>query len=311
MNQGQAIQKKAGLSDARKREITNLLFYVALIALPLIQFGIFYIGVNVNSILLAFQSYTLQDGYYFVGFDNFAKVFKDLFTDAYFGKMVLNSLLGYLSTLLTTVFSLLFSFYIYKKRMFSGFFKVILFLPNIISGLILAIMFKYFVDRAVPELALSWFGTQIDGLLSSEATAFPTVIFFNVFIGFGVQVLLFSGAMDAVSPTLIDAAEVDGSTVLSQFIHIILPSIWPNVVTFLVVGVAGIFTNQLCIYSFFGTGASSSVYTIGYYLYKNTYLAAEDGYPYLAAFGIVLTLFAVPLTYLAKYLLERFGPRYE
>lgn len=311
MNLARPIQNKAGLSHAKKRKITNLLFYVALIILPLIQFLIFYIGVNINSLRLAFQSYSLKEGYSFVGFDNIAQVFKDLFTDASFAKMVGNSLLGYLSTLLTTIFSLLFSFYIYKKRMWSGFFKVILFLPNIISGLILAIMFKYFVDRAVPELALSWFGQEIDGLLSSEKTAFGTVVFFNVFIGFGVQVLLFSGAMDGVSPTLIDAAEVDGSTGLSQFIHVILPSIWPNVVTFLVVGIAGIFTNQLCLYSFFGTGASSSVYTIGYYLYKNTYLALEDGYPYLAAFGIVLTLFAVPLTYLVKFLLERFGPRYE
>ena len=311
MDKTRAIQRKKGLSDAKKRKVTNLAFYIALIALPLIQFCVFYIGVNVNSLLLAFQSYSLKDGYYFVGFDNIVKVFKDLFADPFFLKMIGNSFIGYLSTLLTTAFSILFSFYIYKKRRFSKFYKVILFLPNIISGLILAIMFKYFADRAIPDIVSSWFGQQIDGLLSNESTAFGTVIFFNVFIGFGVQTLLFSGAMDAVSPSLIDAAEVDGSEGLSQLIHIVLPSIWPNVVTFLVVGVASIFTNQLCLYSFFGTGASSSVYTLGYYLYKNTVLSLEDGYPYLAAFGIVLTLFAVPLTYLVKFALERFGPRYD
>ncbi len=311
MKTARPIQRKQGLSDAKRRRTTNLLFYVALIILPMAQFCIFYIGVNVNSLLLAFQSYSLKDGFYFVGFDNISKVFKDLFTDPFFLKMIGNSFIGYLSTILTTVFALLFSFYIYKRRMFSKFYKVILFLPNIISGLILAIMYKYFVDRAMPEIILNLFGAEIDGLLSNESTAFGTVIFFNVFIGFGVQTLLFSGAMDAVSPSLIDAAEVDGSEGFSQLIHIVLPSIWPNVVTFLVVGVASIFTNQLCLYSFFGTGASSSVYTLGYYLYKNTILSLEDGYPYLAAFGIVLTLFAVPLTYLVKFVLERFGPRYE
>ena len=70
-------------SEKKKKEITDLLFYLSLIALPLIQFVIFYVVVNANSIALAFKHYEYIDGQYVVSnayFENFAQVFKDLFT---------------------------------------------------------------------------------------------------------------------------------------------------------------------------------------------------------------------------------------
>ena len=69
-------------SEKKKKEITGLLFYLSLIVLPLIQFVIFYIVVNANSIALAFKHYEFKDGQLMVTaahFDNFVQVIKDLF----------------------------------------------------------------------------------------------------------------------------------------------------------------------------------------------------------------------------------------
>ena len=48
------MQKKGGFSEKRRR---NLIFYCCMAFLPMLQYLIFYIGVNFNSILLSFQYY--------------------------------------------------------------------------------------------------------------------------------------------------------------------------------------------------------------------------------------------------------------
>ena len=88
-----------------------------MVALPLLQFFVFYICVNINSILLSFKSIAKQlapDGslYYaeeFVGFATFKEVFADLFSEE-MRSVWRNTLVSYCSSLLLgTTCSLLFS----------------------------------------------------------------------------------------------------------------------------------------------------------------------------------------------------------
>ncbi len=102
---------------------------------------------------------------------------------------------------------------------------------------------------------------------------------------------------------------MDGAGALREFFYIIIPSIYPTIVTFIVVGVAGIFTHQMNLYSFYGTSAAAELYTFGYYLYVHTKVATSYAdFPELSALGIVLTVVAVAMTMTVKYLLEKFGP---
>ena len=117
-------------SEKKKKEITGLLFYLSLIVLPLIQFVIFYIVVNANSIALAFKHYEYKDGQLLVTpahLSNFAQVIKDLFAKEELKYCLRNSVVFYLVTFASgTVVSLIFSYYIYKKRFLSGTFKTLL-----------------------------------------------------------------------------------------------------------------------------------------------------------------------------------------
>ena len=45
-----------------KKNRSKLIFYICGLALPLLQFAVFYIGVNINSVLLAFQKYDIREG---------------------------------------------------------------------------------------------------------------------------------------------------------------------------------------------------------------------------------------------------------
>ncbi|MBQ4053128.1 MAG: hypothetical protein IJD33_02185, partial [Clostridia bacterium] len=88
-----------------------------------------------NVILMAFQKYEMGvSGYVisFAGFENFKLAWTYL-TEADY--MFVNSLVLYtMQTIVGMTLALVFAYYIYKKFLLSGFFKVLLFLPQIVSG---------------------------------------------------------------------------------------------------------------------------------------------------------------------------------
>ena len=72
----------------------KLIFYIAMMALPVIQFSIMYIAVNFNSILLAFKEYDHTTGqYFFTGFQNFTKVFDKIAEYEFLRQTIPNSIL--------------------------------------------------------------------------------------------------------------------------------------------------------------------------------------------------------------------------
>lgn len=291
----------------------DLIFYLCLVAVPLIQFCIMYIGVNANSIILAFKEYDIITGdYSFAGFKNFIEVFQTLAQPRMLASVVKNSLLFFvLSTCITIPLSLLFSYYIYKQMPGHAVFKVILYMPSIISSIIMVIVFNYFVERAIPEMVYQMFGIRINGLLSNLDTTFGTIVFYNIFYGLGGNILLYTGSMNNISESVVEAGKLDGTTAIKEFWYITLPMIFPTLSVFLVTGVAGIALADMQLFSFFEDYADFSVQTFGYYLFTGVKTAAVHRYPFYAAFGIILTIIVVPIVLLVRKLLTKYGPSVE
>lgn len=292
-----------------KRRRRQLLFFVLIVALPLLQFCVFYIGVNVNSIVMAFQRYDVLDASFsWVSWANFRQIFVNFGEKSYMWMAVKNSLLFFLVTLSTMFVATLFSFYIYKKRWLSGVFRVALFVPHIVASITFVVIFKYFTENAYPNFILWLTGNRPHGLISDPATAKATIMFFCVFMGFGTQTLMFTSAMSEISESITEAAQLDGITPFKEYLYIAMPMIYPTLVTFLVVNVVGIFTNQMSLFGFFGTDADYSLYTIGYMLYSGIKKATMSEYPYLAALGLFFTVISVPFTLLVKKALNKLDP---
>lgn len=301
----------------KKRSRGKNIFYWSILAFPILQFVVFYIGVNLNSFALAFQEFDYKEsGFSFVGlkklFVNFIDVFKMFKEAKYLGNAFNNSIIVYLIGLVVGLsLALLFSYYIYKKSRMSKFYKVILFLPYVISSITLVIIYKYFVENAVPELVLKITGIEMEGLLSNPKTEFGAILFFTIWIGFGVQTLIYSSAMSGISNEIVEAAKMDGITPLKEFLLIDIPMIAPTISVFVVSSTATIFANQMNLFSFYGTAASNySIWTIGYYLYRG--ISAPEttlaDYPYYAAFGLVMTLISILITFLVRYIMKKIDP---
>ena len=235
--------RKKTMNTTKRNE---LVFCFAFLAVPVCQMLIFYFGVNFNSILLAFQGYdSVEHSFYFKGFENIKKVAVFLVTDTSMHMAAKNSMLMYLSGLLIGMpLNLIFAYFIYKKIPFEGFFRVVLFLPAMVSSVVLAFVYKYAVEDFIPFLAEKLFHiTDMKALTQVPQTAFWVVIFYGLWTGFGAALILYAGAMHRVPQSVIEYGQLEGISFFKEFTRVILPMIFPTITTFLVVGIAGIFTN--------------------------------------------------------------------
>ena len=291
-----------------KRNRSEKLFFWLLVALPLLQFAVFYIGVNFNSILLAFKSYNATDGTQtWVWFDNFVSVWKELADGTLLIRLGNSVLVWLLTTVLGTVIAVVFSYYIFKKRLAHKTFKFMLFLPTVLPAVLLTTVFVFFAQVAWPPVAKLFTGEE-SALLYSDATRMPAVMLYTLFIGLGTQVLLYSGSMEQIDPSMLEAAKIDGAPPIVEFTKIVVPQILGTISTFLIAGIATIFTNQAHIYEFYGVGVSDARFTtIGSYLFRlvNIPNLGNYYYPYAAALGLCCTLVALPLTLFAKKGLDK------
>ncbi|MBQ9713723.1 MAG: sugar ABC transporter permease [Clostridia bacterium] len=299
----------------------DLIFYCIFLAWPVLQFCVYYIGVNFNSILMSFKVATDFDNTTgAIIWDNFSFAqYKHVFTtwmDGNFVNMVSVSLRAFLITHCISVpLGLLFAYYIYKKLIGWGAFRVILFLPKIISGVVIALMFNWFLSEYVPVVLPS-----VGNLLAIDRDLqFPVLMFYNIWIGFGTTVLMYSNKMSSISEEIIESAHLDGATGLKEFWHIVLPLTYSTVSVFLITGVAQIFVNQFGAYEMFQGTASPNVKGVGYYFFvevkgKFSHLAkAEDSaqIPMFSAIGVVLTMITIPVALTCRWAFEKFGPSEE
>ena len=301
----------------KKRLDKKLLFYCGLLALPLLQYAIFYIYVNFNAFFLAFTKYDSLTGQSsFAGFENFKTVWHNFFignSSYHFGLRLKNSLINYTCSILVGVGgSILFSYYIYKKQWGGGFFKVILFLPTVIPGIALSTIYRLLINGGFRSLYNSLTGKSVMFLMGggAESTTFTMVLLYNLFFGFATQVLMYLGAMNKINPSITEAAKLDGASYMRELLSITIPCIYGTVVTFVVVGLTGIFTADMGLYSFFGENAVAESQTLGYYLLRETRVAGTNRaeFPEISAIGMLFTVVVAPISIMLKRFLDKKDP---
>ncbi len=303
-----------------QRKTKRMLFFAALVAFPIIQFSICYVYVNFNSFLLAFQKYELArtgiNGYVitFAKFDNFKEAWS-LISQRMF--MFENSLqLFFWTTGVGFTLALMFSYYIYKRYPLAGLFRVILFIPKIMSGVVFSLLFKYIANDVYVHVMETVFNKQnVLGILDSPETRLAGMLFFSVWVGFGVNVLMFTGTMSGIDESIVESAQLDGANTVQEFIYITFPLIWPTFVSFLTVNLAGIFTDQMHLHTMFGVQAlSGDLATFGYYLYVTSsqselvQAGATPPFSVLSAMGLIMTAVLMPTILTIRKLLRKYGP---
>lgn len=306
------IDHKTAPAGVRKghRDRADIIFYTLLMILPVVQLLIFYFGVNFQSICMAFQKYDAKNNVFIWDVTKNLTLFKIDIAMAGFWNMVGNSLVVWLSTSLSgTVLALIFAYYIYRRYPLSNFFKFVLFLPSVLPGILLAVMYKKFVGLGIPAFMQYLMETTVADVFNAGAAGgrINLITLFTVWVSFGPQVLVYTGAMDRVDPAILEAGRIDGASPMQEFFKIIFPNIASTVSTFLIIGVASIFTNQNNLVSFLGFDTTTAESTIGYYLYKKVYedFQRKSGFCYAAFLGLICTLIVIPLAFGVRKLFDK------
>ena len=305
------VKKKKKMTKKRKKE---LIFIIVLLAYPVAQFLLTWIFVNSYSIMLSFQKISMEGDVSYVGFDNFKYVIKRIF-DPNLGSVTINenlripnNLLVIINSLgygLITIFislplALVASYFLSKKMPFANVFRVIFFLPNIISVVALVYAFRMQLDSnsGLVFHFLQFFGITV------EAATWPgtsiLVYIYCIWAGIGYNVLLFSGAIGRVPNELFESAQMDGAGNFKQFSKIMIPMIWPTVVTMIILGMTSILTLYLQPVLFGYNYTETIAGTI-----FNGVSSGKTQYPMFSAFGLLFSFILAPVILLVRKVISK------
>lgn len=308
---GRKTPKTSRLNN-RKREEKIFLFFFLL--LPILQFLIFYVGVAGNTLKLAFEAFNVETReYYFAGFKTFGEVIKSVFVTGKLVTSIKNSAVQFLVGLFIGMpLQITVAYVVFKEVPFAGLYKVLLFMPNIISSLVFVTCVRSMIVQGFPVL----FNNPDLRLLNTlEKSSFYTVLIFGLWMNFAGGLIIYLSAMCSISKDIMEYGQLENMSSLKEFRYVVLPSIFPTIVTYIVVAIAAFFTNYGHFYSFYGgDGGGEKIFsTLGYYFFVKvaggTYTIPDPyDYPFVSAAGIMFTAIVAPVTLLTKRLLEKYGP---
>ena len=295
----------------RKRDY---IFIILMLAYPVLQFVITWSFVNIRSVMNAFQ---VTDFYGNVtwGFGNFETYFDTLFHSNIHnsgatwindtGLVLLNSLaIGIITVFISLPLSLIFSYFLHKKMPISNVFRAIFFLPNIIPVVALTFAFKTVIDKDVGYLYnfFRFIGFPEAFMAKAPYTGIA-VILYLIWAGLGYNVILISGAIGRIPKELFESAELDHAGYFKEFVHVVIPCIWPTIVTLVVIGMTNVLT--LYLQPLLLTNAdNAAAYTISMSIFLD---AQGDGSAYgkASAFGLLMSVIWAPVILLTRKFLSK------
>lgn len=297
-------------SDFERRKFP---FIYAFIAFPVIQFLIFWVGVNFSSISFAFLN---KDNA--ICLDHFGKVLEALAGDT------TNT---YDAVLLETIFRSLFlwgldffilfpigvitTYILYRRILGHYLLRVCYIIPSLMGAVMWTQLIRYLVmNGGAIYQVVKLFNPNLptDGLFSSETTAFLTIVAIKIVMSLVGNNAVLTGAFSRIPDEIYESAELDGSGFWRTFIQIAVPCIWSTIATLLTFSLCSFVTADYNIYLFTQGQGINGTSTVGFLLYKITYeISRQDGIPYYgfpAALGLVLTLITVPIVLIGRKIID-------
>ena len=295
------------VKDGIKRKSDNgrILFIIVMLAIPIISFLFFYVYVNINSIIMAFQRPRYDgSGIYDWTFDNFRMFFEELVgSDSDILLCLLNTVIFFCQDMFISLpLSLIICYFIFKKISGYKFFRTVIYLPIIISSTVFATLYRYLVGTGGPLFAF-WqsIGKEPIYFFANSDYALTGILFFVIYSSLGARFVLFGGAMNAIDDGVIDAGKIDGAGTFRELFNIVIPAIWPTLGTLLLLSSVGLFTASGPILLF--TKGEYRTNTLSFWIYGlTTGITGSTDYEYASAIGIVFTLLGLPLVLVVKRL---------
>ena len=224
----------------------------------------------------------------FVGFENYITLIKS----PLFLKTILNTFYFLILCVpFLVIFPLFLAILINQNIRFKNTYKILIYLPVVVSIVVVAIAFKWlYAPSGLLNFFIEKLGLAPIGWLSDPKVSMISVALVTIFKGVGYYMMIYLSALMSVPKELYEAADVDGIVGFRKHMAITIPHLMPMIALVSTISSISALKVFVEIYVMTRGGPLDSTKTIVYYIYEKAFENLDMG---LASAGAVILLFIV------------------
>jgi len=212
---------------------------------PVLAFFLIFHYVPMVGLVIAFKDYVMSDGIFgsaWVGWDNFAR----LFSSEDFPRAIGNTLtISILRLGVGFFFPVILALLLNEVRQagYKRSIQTLTYLPHFFSWVILGGIFLMIFGGGGPiNAAVKLMGGKTIAFLTDDAWFITILIVTGIWQGAGWGAIIYLASLSGISPSLYEAATIDGANRWQQTLHITIPSLVPTMITLFILSLGGILT---------------------------------------------------------------------
>ena len=241
----------------------------------------------------------------FSGVDNYIKLFKE----PIFYKVMFNTFLYLIIAVpFLVTFPLFLAILINQKIRGITLYKIILYLPVIVSIVVAAIAFKWlYAQQGILNYILSLFGIDSIGWLVDTKWALLSVAIVTIWKGIGYYMMIYLASLMSVPQELYEACDIDGAGFIKKHLTVTLPHIMPTVALVSTISTISAMKVFAEIYVMTKGGPLNSSKTIVYYIYERAFENLDLGYASALAVVLLIVVMAFSLINILCFEKNKYG----
>lgn len=300
--------KSQKIAFYKHKDFKKNLFVYAVLFLPLSFYIVFNLFPNVLSVVYSFFNWDGLREPIFIGLDNYTK----LLMDEFFYRAIKNNLIIMIIVPAVTVcIALWLSYFLTSRRgRMSKVYQVVFFLPNILSSVVIALLWAFIYDGDFGLLNgfLSLFGIDTGDLywLANEKTALWAVLPVYIWANVGFYTVIFSNAIKSIPESYYEYATLEGATGMQKLKYIVVPMIMNILKVSFLFLVLMTFKSYDIIMILTGGGPNGATDVVGRYMFGMAFntgggAQASANYGYASTIGMALFVILI----IAKYIIDK------
>ncbi len=274
-----------------------------LMSLPyIVHFSLFVAFPLVFSFVLIFHKWNIITPMEFVGVRNFER----LVQDAQFFKSIVNTVLFLVIHIpLQIIIALLLAVFLNQKMKLRGLFRALFFLPVVVSGVVITILWMqlYSYETGVLNLLLNKLGFSGIPWINSPDYAMASIAIMATWKNVGLYIVLFLVGLQNIPLSLYEAAETDGANEVQKFFHITIPGLNNTMILVVILSTIGGFSLFIEPFVMTAGGPLNSTLSAILYIYNQAFYFGHMGYA--ATLGFIFAFFVLIVILVQKKLVEQ------
>ena len=282
--------------------------YIFFSAPALLIYSLVIIAPVLYSVILSFTAWSGSGTPQFNGLENYQAL---LGAPEFRHALYNNALIILVSVFVQIPLGFVLSWIIYRKLVRGGsFFQSVIFLPVVISPVVIGLLFQaFFGVGGVLEAVFADLRNQPLFLLTSfsgKYTAIIPVLTVLVWMFSGLYMVIFLANLQKISPEMLEAAQIEGASELQIMLQIAVPGMVPVFVTSIIYAISGSLKSFDLVWVMTNGGPSFYTEVLASYMFKSTFQFYNYGYG--AAITVVIVLLSVVLIQFLLVLVRRYQP---